>query len=69
MTHELNVPGITVWAEICSDGLIGPFLFDGNVKVQNYLEMLQQQFLPAAESLTTRRSSFALLVNCETVAG
>ena len=49
--HELNVPGITVWAGICNDGLIGPFFFDGTVKAQNYLEMLQQQFLPAAENL------------------
>ena len=51
MTHELNVPGITVWAGICSDGLIGPFFFDGTVKAQSYLEILQQQFLPAAENL------------------
>lgn len=51
LTSEVNSPGVTVWAGICSTGLIGPFFFDGTVDSVKYLAMLQEQFLPAATNL------------------
>ena len=29
--RDVNAPGVTVWAAICCDALIGPFFFPGNV--------------------------------------
>jgi transposase len=46
--NEVNMPGLTVWAGLCSDGLIGPFFFQGTVKSQNYLTMLKEEFIPNA---------------------
>jgi hypothetical protein len=38
--EELNVPGLTVWAGIWSDGIVDPyFFFDGTVTGESYLEM------------------------------
>lgn len=41
MEKHLNVPGVMVWAGICSEGVIGPFFFEGNVNGSKYLELLE----------------------------
>ena len=47
MEHELNLPGLAVWAGISSAGLTGPSFFDTTANVERYLQMLKEQFLPA----------------------
>ena len=44
---EVNLPGLTVWAAISSNGIIGPFFFEGTVNAKRYLDMLETQFFPA----------------------
>lgn len=44
--QELNVPRVAVWGGIWSNGVIGPFFFDGNVTGEKYLEMLENVILP-----------------------
>ncbi|CAF4045863.1 unnamed protein product [Rotaria sordida] len=48
-TQEINAPGIIVWAEIWSGGLIGPFFFRDTVTGRSYLEMLDEKIVPAIE--------------------
>lgn len=50
-TKPLHSERVTVWMGIWSGGLIGPFLFDGNVTGQSYLAMLQTFLLPILEDL------------------
>ena len=50
-TKEVASLGLCVWAAIHSGGIFGPFFFAGTVNGQCYLEMLQQQFIPALETL------------------
>ena len=38
---ELNQPGIIVWAEISSVGIVGPVFFEGTVSGEKYLEKLK----------------------------
>jgi hypothetical protein len=52
ISHELNVPGVTVWAGIWSGGVIGPYFYDGTVNAENYLEMLHEVFLELENSPT-----------------
>lgn len=40
-----------VWAGIVGDQLIGPFFFEANVTGQSYLDMLQNNVLPALNAL------------------
>jgi hypothetical protein len=47
--QPLHSPRITVWGAIGCQGVIGPFFFHGNVTGASYLDLLQQQFLPAAQ--------------------
>ena len=44
--RELNVPRVAVWGGIWSNGVIGPFFFDGNVTGEKYLAMLEDVILP-----------------------
>lgn len=43
---QLKPPKVHVWCVISSNKIIGPFFFDSKVNGENYLEMLQQFFLP-----------------------
>jgi hypothetical protein len=45
--REVNSPGVMVWAGIWSEGVIGPFFFDGTCDGQSYLAMLNDQFWPS----------------------
>lgn len=47
--EPLHSPRITVWAGISRQGVVGPFFFDENVRGENYLTMLQREFLPVVE--------------------
>lgn len=49
INEEMNAPGITVWAGILSGGIIGPFFFYDNVTADNYLDMLEENIVPAIE--------------------
>ena len=46
LEKEINLPGVTVWAAISPQGIIGPVFFDGTVTSQSYLEMLQTHLWP-----------------------
>jgi hypothetical protein len=45
----LHSPRITVWAGIGCHGVVGPFFFHQNVNGLNYLQMIQQEFLPVVQ--------------------
>lgn len=46
INKEVNAPGVCVWAGICSQGIVGPFFFDGNVNKTSYLELLSVKVYP-----------------------
>lgn len=43
----LNLPGVTVWCGLSSNGKVGPFFFEGTVTGAAYLQMLQEKIIPA----------------------
>ena len=47
--EPLHSPRVTVWAAISSRGVVVPFFFEENINGTNYLEMLQERFLPTVE--------------------
>lgn len=47
ISNELNSPGVLVWGGISAHGLIGPFFFEGNITGVSYLNMLQNDVIPA----------------------
>ena len=49
MEKEVNLPGVTVWAAISCNGIIGPFFFDEPVTGERYLNMLQTSFFPQVQ--------------------
>jgi hypothetical protein len=49
--EPLHSPRITVWAAIGCEEVYGTFFFVNNVTGANYLDMLQQRFLPAIQQL------------------
>ena len=54
---QSKIPGVTVWGVISSDGIIGPFFFEGTVNGTNYLNMLQTAAMPQL----TQRADFGEL--------
>lgn len=60
LTYEkaMKAPGLTVWAAISSRGLIGPFFFNETVNGNNYLQMLQESFLPALQGFEAHEDMF-----------
>ena len=46
MEEEVNATGVTVWAGVWSQGLIGPFFFTESVNGDRYLDMLEENFWP-----------------------
>lgn len=46
-----NEESVRAWAGIIGPHIIGPFFFDRNVNGESYLEMLQNQIVPALEEL------------------
>lgn len=50
--QELNVPRVVVWGGIWSNGIVGPYFFEGNVTSDSYLEMLQNIIIPQLEKHT-----------------
>ena len=42
---------VHVWIGICSEGLIGPFFFEGNINADSYLAMLQEKIVPALQQM------------------
>jgi transposase len=58
ITHEINVPGIIVWAGIRSGGLIGPFLLRDTVTANNYLKMLNEETVPGIAHRTNLKEIF-----------
>uniref|UniRef100_A0A914YGN8 DUF4817 domain-containing protein n=1 Tax=Panagrolaimus superbus TaxID=310955 RepID=A0A914YGN8_9BILA len=57
-SKELHPPRVTVWAAMRGAGIIGPYFFNVNVNGDNYLDMLQNFYLPAIQN----RPSFAYQV-------
>ena len=51
MEVQLKSPGVCVWAGIWGGGVIGPYFFDGNVKGENYIEMIGTFLVPKLREL------------------
>jgi hypothetical protein len=47
--QPLHSQRITVWAAIGRQGVVGPFFFEENVNGANYLNLLQQCFIPVVQ--------------------
>lgn len=47
---EVNLPGITVWCGMSSEGIIGPYFFDGTVTSATYLAMLRDWLWPLIQN-------------------
>ncbi len=47
--QELNVPRVVVWGGIWSNGVVGPYFFEGNVTSESYLQMLKNNIIPELE--------------------
>jgi len=43
--------GLHVWIGICSERLVGPFFFQGNVTADSYLEMINDNVMPDFQTL------------------
>ena len=50
MPVALNAPGITVWAGISYEGIIGPYFFNDTVTGATYLDMLQNFVWPILQN-------------------
>ena len=66
--------GLTVWAGIWSQGVIGPYLFNSTVTGQSYLEMLNDYFYPifcqlrGNESIAlNQQTAFRVLLDYESI--
>jgi hypothetical protein len=42
---------VNVWAGILGNNIVGPFFINGNLNGERYLQLLQQQILPAIRNL------------------
>ena len=51
MTTEMNQPGVTVWASLCSGGVIGPVFFERTVDGEIYLDMLRKTAVPRMQAM------------------
>lgn len=51
IAQELNLPGVNVWAGISSQGLFGPYFFNGTVTGESYFNLLNDTLWPV---LSTR---------------
>lgn len=49
--HTQRPSKVNVWAGIVDNRLIGPFIIDGNLNSVKYLEMLQNQIVPALQNM------------------
>lgn len=49
--HQLNQPGLMVWAGVCSQGVIGPYFFPNTVTGESYLDMLNSYVFPRIDQL------------------
>jgi hypothetical protein len=56
--HSMQAEGLTVWAGIWSQGVIGPYFFDNTVTGQSYLAMLNDYFYPVYSDLPDNESLF-----------
>lgn len=41
---------VNVWAGILGDNIVGPFFIDGNLNAERYLQLLQQNVIPAVRN-------------------
>ncbi|KFD56352.1 hypothetical protein M514_02807 [Trichuris suis] len=49
LEREVNAPGVVVWAEIWSGGVLGLFFFDGNATTDSYLKMIADKVMPCVK--------------------
>lgn len=47
--QELNVPRVVVWGGIWSNGVVGPYFFEGNLTSESYLQMVKNNIIPELE--------------------
>jgi len=50
-SHTQYPQKLNVWAGILGDTIIGPFFIEGNLNAQRYLQMLENQIVPAIQAL------------------
>jgi len=48
--QEIHVPQVIVWGGIWSNGVVGPFFFEGNVTSEKYFRMLNDSIIPQLEA-------------------
>ncbi|GFS72832.1 uncharacterized protein NPIL_3681 [Nephila pilipes] len=47
LEQQLSQPGVNVWGDISSSGVLGPFFFsDGTVTIDKHFETLMNQVVP-----------------------
>lgn len=49
--HTQHEQKVNVWAGILGNSIVGPFFIDGNLNGQKYLEMLEQNIVPAINGI------------------
>ena len=47
----MNSPGLTVWAGICPNTVVGPYFFPGTVTGETYLHMLDTYAFPTLNEM------------------
>lgn len=50
LQRDLNLPGVTVWCAMASEGIIGPYFFESTVTGEGYLELLEKYFWPKVKN-------------------
>ena len=49
--YTQNQQKVNVWAGILNEAIIGPFFIKGNLNVDNYLTMFQDEIVPAIRNI------------------
>jgi hypothetical protein len=65
--QTMQAEGLTVWACIWSEGVIGPYFFDDTVTAQSYLTMLHDYFYPVYRDLSGNESIFFIQISTSSV--
>ena len=61
--------GVAVWVALFHDKVIGPFIFDATVNKENYLQMLQDFFVPHLKRLRRYSTTYFQQRWCSTSLG
>ena len=62
-TDSNNRQSVRVWAGVVDQHLLGPFFFNGNLDSQGYINLIQQQVIPALQQLGYRQARHGVHFN------